>query len=83
MVSRRGRRLGCITRLLLLLVILAVGIGLAYGVDMLVTAPWAYGILGRSTLTGSWTGTVQARSGVRYAFHLQLEHSRYFTDLPT
>lgn len=83
MVGRRRRRLGCVTRLFLLLVIVAVGIGLAYGFDMLVTAPWAYGIFGRSTLTGSWTGTVQARSGARYAFYLQLEHSRYFTDLPT
>lgn len=83
MVRRRRRRLGCVTRLLLLLVIVAVALGLVYGFDILVTAPWAYGIFGRSTLTGSWTGTVQTQRGARYVFYLHLEHSRYFTDLPT
>ncbi len=82
MERQRRRRLGCGAQLILLLVIAAVAIGLAYAFDMLVIAPWAYGMFGRSTLTGSWTGTAQAQDGARYVFYLDLVHSRNLTDLP-
>jgi hypothetical protein len=62
-------------RLLILLVILAAAVGLDYGANAFLFAPWAYGIFGRATLTGSWNGTLKTHDGVPYAVRLQLSRS--------
>lgn len=74
-MRRRRRGCGCLPTLLALLLLGALGYGLNYALDALLYAPWAYGILGRSTLTGSWNGTLTTHSGVHYAVHLQLNRS--------
>jgi hypothetical protein len=54
----RGR-IGCVGALLLI----AGLYGAAWGYDALIGAPWAYALGGRPTLTGSWTGRIDAVSG--------------------
>jgi hypothetical protein len=71
---RRGR--GCLTALLALLVLAALALGIDYGADALLFAPWAYGILGRPTLTGGWDGTLRTLGGTQYAVYLQLNRSQ-------
>jgi hypothetical protein len=55
--------------------LLAGGYGLDKALDAFVFAPWAYGILGRATLTGGWNGTLHTASGRPYALYLQLNRS--------
>lgn len=61
--------------IVVILVVIAVGFGFNKAMDALVYAPWAYGFLGRATLTGSWNGTMTAHNGTRYAVRLQLRRS--------
>lgn len=56
-------------------ILFALAFGLNYAADALIFAPWAYGILGRATLTGSWNGALTTHSGVPYAVYLQLNRS--------
>lgn len=54
-----------------------------YGFDALTAAPWAYEILGKPTLTGSWTGTLRTVTGAQYAVYLEVDRSHFITDLHT
>jgi hypothetical protein len=73
---RRRRGCGCLGALLGIVLVIAVVFVVENGADYLLYAPWAYGYFGQPTLTGSWTGTMTAHSGVRYAVYLQLNRDR-------
>jgi hypothetical protein len=63
---------GCVGVVIALgIVILAAGV-LITGLDSL-TAPWAYPLFGRPTLTGHWVGTFVTPSGIHFALYLELE----------
>lgn len=72
----RRRRRGCVSSLVGLALVCAVLFGLDYGAKALLFAPWAYGVLGRPTLTGGWTGILTAHEGARYAIYLRLDYNQ-------
>lgn len=71
----RGRGCGCLTCLTTLVVLLVfwlVVAGFSPAWDALVTTPWAYGLQGRPTLTGAWTGALTTPHGAHYRVALTL-----------
>jgi hypothetical protein len=50
----------------------AVAVGLDYGGEYVIFAPWAFGLTGRPTLTGDWMGTLRAPNGTPQEIYLQL-----------
>lgn len=77
-MRRRRGGCGCLRGILILPLLVVVGYGLDQALNAFLFAPWDYGILGRPTLTGEWTGTLRTYSGVQYAVHLQLRRSSQF-----
>ena len=74
-MRRRRGGCGCLRGILLVPLIFVVGYALDQALNAFIFAPWAYGVLGRQTLTGDWNGTLRAHSGVSYAVHLELNRS--------
>jgi len=74
--ARRGCGYGCLTTLVVLLVGGLVVAGFSTAWDALVTAPWAYGLQGRPTLTGVWTGALTTPRGAHYRVALTLTREK-------
>ena len=61
----------------LLVLGIALVVAVAFGarlVGQLLYAPWSLGWAGRDTLTGSWIGTMHAKRGAQFGFHLAINY---------
>jgi hypothetical protein len=79
MKQRSGPRMS--TKRLLLIGIVAVVV-VAFGAQLIgraLFAPWSLGWFGRDTLTGSWTGIMQAKQGAQFGLLLELEYFKRHT----
>lgn len=62
-------------RMLVLGIALVLAVAFGAGlVSQLLYAPWSLGWGGRDTLTGSWIGTMHAKRGAQFGFHLALDY---------